>query len=84
MSLTLDLDPRTEAALRAEAERSGVEPEQLAAQLIQERVASAGDRERLTPEEWLRQADAWAESHRDWPVLPDEAYERESFYEGRA
>lgn len=84
MSLTIDLDPKTEAALRAEAERTGVRPEALAAQLIRERVAPSGEAKRLSREEWLRRADAWAESHRDWPVLPAEAYERESFYQDRA
>ena len=34
-------------------------------------------------EEWMKLADEWIASHDDWPDLPDEAYTRESFYEGR-
>ena len=78
MSLTLDLAPGIEAALREEAEREGIEPAQFVTRLIEERVASP--RQRLTPEEWLRKADAWAAGNR-FPVLPDEAYERASFYD---
>jgi len=37
-------------------------------------------RVRLTPEEWLKKADAWTAGNR-WPVLPEEAYERASFYD---
>ena len=82
MSVLIELPPETETTLRAEADRSGVDPGEYVARLIEERMTPLA-RQRLTPEEWLRKADAWAESHRHWPPLPDEAYERESFYEDR-
>jgi hypothetical protein len=38
----------------------------------------------LSAEEWSRQLHSWIYSHpTDTPVLPDEAIDRESIYEGR-
>ena len=79
MSLTLELAPEVEAGLRAEADRTGMDPADFAARLIEEQITPLA-RERLTPEEWLRIADEWAAGNR-WPRLPEAAYERESFYE---
>lgn len=80
MSLTLELAPDVEQALRAEADRTGRKPEDLAAELIRDRYRVLPQRAKLSPEEWIREATAWIDSHREWPVLPDSAYDRESFY----
>lgn len=40
--------------------------------------------ETATPEEWSREFLAWAESHRDLPLLPASAFSREADYEERA
>ena len=34
----------------------------------------------LTPEERIRQMDAFAETNRNLPLLPDEAFDRENLY----
>lgn len=83
MSLTLDLAPEIEAALRDEAERSGRSPEELASEAVSNRFRGLTPRPKLTPEEWVQQATAWIEGHRRWPVLTDSAHERESFYGDR-
>ena len=83
MSVLVELAPEIEATLRAEADRSGVDPGEYAARLIEERLIFASQPAKLGHEEWIRRTRAWAESHRHWPLLPDEAYERESFYEDR-
>ncbi len=40
--------------------------------------------DQLSPEEWVRQFHAWAESHdRTMPLLSDEAISRENIYPDR-
>lgn len=82
MSLSLELAPEVEEALRSEARRRGVKPEELASHWIAE-LASPTAVKSLEHEEWVRRTRAWSESHRHWPTLPDTAMERESFYEDR-
>jgi hypothetical protein len=88
MTLTIDLPPETENRLQQEAAKHGLDPGDYARVLIEQnlppRQTVGGELwYTLTPEEWIRQTREWAESHRDWPILPPEAYERASFYEGR-
>jgi hypothetical protein len=88
MTLTIDLPPDLENRLEQEAGKRGLHPGEYARLLIEENLPhleTVGGElwYTLTPEEWIREFEAWAESHRDWPVLPPEAYERASFYEGR-
>jgi hypothetical protein len=88
MPLTLDLPPALEEALRRESVSHGMDAEDYAVRLIEQHLPVQTDAqqslwERLTPEEWRRRADAWIETHRDWPIPPPEAFERASFYEGR-
>jgi len=85
MTLLLELPPEVEVRLRDAAAREGVGVDVFTRNLIQEHLPPATPTESLwktlTPEEWIRQTRAWAESHADWPELPPEAYERASFYE---
>ena len=83
MSLTLELPPDFEAALRQHAERNGVEPEALIEQAVREHLHPVSAPSKLDHGDWVRRTREWAESHRHWPNLPQEAYERESFYEDR-
>jgi hypothetical protein len=88
MTLTIQLEPETESRLEQEAAKHGVNASEYARLLIErslpsERSATASLWETLAPEEWIRQTREWIDTHRDWPVLPPEAYERASFYEGR-
>lgn len=49
----------------------------------EERLPSAGTQRRISPEEMIRTLDELAERNRGLPVLPPEAFERESIYEDR-
>jgi hypothetical protein len=82
MSLSVELAPDVEDALRKEAEVRGVEPEELARDWIEERVSPL-PAQKPSHQEWVQRTRAWSERHRDWPLLPDEAYERGSFYPDR-
>lgn len=88
MSLTVELPEELAERLKEVASRRGIEPEEYALRLIEQQLPtgrSAPDQtwQTLGPEEWIRRTREWAESHRDWPVLPPEAFERESFYGDR-
>jgi len=84
MALTLDLSEEQEARLRAEAARQGLAAEEYALRLLERGLPASGPGSlwhALSTEEWIRHTREWAESHRDWPVLSDEAMSRESFYD---
>jgi hypothetical protein len=82
MTVTLELPPDVEAAYLAEAQVRGLE----LADVMRERLVAArpsGPDPRESAEEWSRRFNAWVASHSDIKVvLPDEAMERESIYEG--
>ena len=86
MPLTIDLSPEQEAQLETAARQRGVDAAELARQLLAERLpATEGGPGRaaahpLTPQEVIRGLDALAEMNRGLPVLPPEAFERESLY----
>lgn len=49
------------------------------------RRTEGGDEREMSPEEWVKELYAWAESHDpSLPVLSDEAMSRESIYPDRA
>ena len=86
MAITIDLPPELEARLRQEAERQHLPLEGYTLSVLKGCLSSAsgGPLSRTaTPEEWKRITHAFLETHREWPVLPDEAFSRESIYEGR-
>jgi hypothetical protein len=82
MSLTLELPPETEAALRQEAKQVGVGPEELAASIVRERFETPPGRPWVATQEWRNELQAWIDSHDpNIPPLSDYAVSRESFYE---
>ena len=86
MTLTLELSPEREAALKAQAEARGISVQEWLFQLADQLAppASIAHLQRTNPQEWLRQFRAWAESHdRTTPLLSDEAINRESIYPDR-
>jgi hypothetical protein len=89
MTLTIELAPEVENRLREAASQHGLPPEEYALRLIQESLPAAEPTgkplwDTLSPEEWRRAFDEWAQSHdRSTPLLSDEAVSRASFYEGR-
>jgi hypothetical protein len=88
MTLQIQLSPEAESRLEQEAARRGLDTGEYARVLIEQNLAASASGvqplwKSLSPEEWVREFEAWTESHRDLPVLPPEAYERASSYEGR-
>jgi rifampicin phosphotransferase len=88
MTLMIELTPELERELQQIAARHGMSASDYARRLIEQHLPLTPEKrkslwEALTPEEWVRQTRAWAESHRDWPVLPPGADDRATFYEGR-
>jgi hypothetical protein len=89
MTLTLEFPKDVEMALKAEAQAHGVTLEAWVQKIVAEHVRPAGQprslQEELTPGEWVRQFDAWVDSHdRTTPLLSDEAISRESIYPDRS
>jgi hypothetical protein len=91
MTLTLELSPEREAALKAQAQARGISVEEWLLELARQTrpavvrsltVRSLQDE--LTPEEWVRQFNAWIEGHdRTTPPLSDDAISRENIYTDR-
>ncbi|MGD0629360.1 MAG: hypothetical protein ABR987_08400 [Terracidiphilus sp.] len=84
MTILLELDPETEARLKAQAERRGVAPEQYAGEFLREVLPlySPGSG-RLLPGDVERMTDVMTAGAENLPVLPSEVNERESYYEDR-
>ena len=82
MTLTLQLPPEIEIALRERAAAAGKDPEGFTLDALKEKLgppAETGKKE-LSPEEWVREWYAWAASHRRLPFEVDDS--RESIYAG--
>jgi hypothetical protein len=84
MTIRVDLNPESEARLKAEARAKGLPPEKVAEQLLQEalseRPSSPGV---LSIEDFHRMLEAMALGSENLPDLPTEVFSRESFYEDR-
>jgi len=86
MTLTIELSPEREAALRAQARALGLSIEEWLLYLAEQHVPSGSiaHLQKTDPEEWARQFRAWADNHDpNTPVLSDEAMSRESIYPDR-
>ena len=86
MTLTLELSPEREAALKAQAQARGMTVEEWLLELARQArpVAVRSLQDELTAEEWVRQFNAWVEGHdRTVAPLSDEAISRESIYPDR-
>jgi len=84
MTIQLELNPEIEARLVAEASSRGVAVEAYAQELLRGALhISSSRRGHLTPEEAKEMLRQMAEGSEKLPVLPDSAFSRESFYEGR-
>ena len=92
MTVMLNLPPEKEAKLIAAAQAKGLSTDALVREaldrILADATAPAGRprslQDELTPEEWVRQFDAWVDSHdRTAPLLSDEAISRESIYPDR-
>jgi hypothetical protein len=75
--MVVTLDPTLETALKEQANRQGLAPEELALKVLRERLLAAGPPE--PRDEWEREL---LESARPWGVsLPDAALTSEGLYE---
>ena len=82
-TVTVDLPPEKEAALKAKAQAQGLTLEEWLLQIAEQHVppASIAHLQKTDPAEWARRFHAWAESHdRTTPLLSDEAVSREGIY----
>ena len=84
MTIRVELNPETEARLKAEAHAKGLPVETVAEQLLKEALTGRAESHgRLSVEEFHRMLDAMAEGSEKLPDLPTESFSRESFYEDR-
>lgn len=95
MTVMIKLKPEIEKRLAEKAKENGLKIETYLEVFIEEQLGGEieipveGKKkpfyETATTEEWLAEFHKWIESHKDkdYPVLPDEAYSRESIYEDR-
>jgi len=84
MTILLELDPETEARLKAQAVRRGMAPEQYAGEFLRENLPSNSTGIGKLTREGLRSMTKRLQlGSEKRPVLPPEATERASFYEDR-
>jgi hypothetical protein len=87
--MTLTLPPEIEARIKQQAFREGMSMEGwlqhvVERELEQYATPSGSLQDEVSPEEWVRQFRAWAQSHdRTTPLLSDDAISRESIYPDR-
>jgi hypothetical protein len=86
MTVTIKLPPEIEAGLLAQAQAQGLDVSDYIENLVRRQIMSTTSSAsrpayELSSDEWLREFQAWVNSHADnTVVLPDEAMERESIY----
>jgi hypothetical protein len=84
MTILLELDPETEAGLKAQAALQGIELEQYALKVLEEAAASRPNGVgKLTTESLHAMLDRIGEGWENRPQLPTSSFSRESFYEER-
>ena len=91
MTVTIELPPDIEEGLLAQAQAQGLGVSDYVQNLVRGHVLAREDAAmkyrpayELSADEWMRQFEAWTQSHAgNTVVLPDEAMERESIYGDR-
>jgi hypothetical protein len=84
MTIRVELNPETEARLKAEARAKGLPLEKVAEQLLREALSERPSPQgQMSVEEFHRMLAAMAEGSERLPDLPTESFSRESFYEDR-
>ena len=84
MTIRVELNPETEARLKAEARAKGLPLEKVAEQLLKEALTGRSlFQGRMSVEEFHGMLDAMAEGSERLPDLPTGSFSRASFYEGR-
>lgn len=81
MTIQVELDPETESAYKAEAARRGVDPAEVASEVLRShRPEPPTANGNLTVEEFHRMLDELAVGAEKLPDLPTSAFSRESIY----
>ncbi|BDI31513.1 hypothetical protein CCAX7_35640 [Capsulimonas corticalis] len=91
MSLLINA-PAVEQRLAQEAQRHGVPAEDYAVHILSTHLEPLNGAVALlqpyhataTAEEWTQKFDEWVEGHPQHEALPEGAFDRASFYEGRS
>ncbi len=84
MTIQVELDPETEARLKAQAVRRGIAPEQYAGEFLRENLPFyAAGTGILTPEDVDEMSKKLSEGSENMPILTPKANERASYYEDR-
>ena len=81
MSISIELKPDVEERLEQEAAAKGVSVESYVEGLIEQQISQPHQTSHIGTEEIDHILDALAEGSEDRPVLPSEAYTRESIYQ---
>ena len=82
MSISVDLDPETQARLKALADRESISPEQYASEFLRDVLPLyAPGSGSLTRSDFERMSERLSAGSEHLPILPPEATKRESFYE---
>jgi len=83
MTYLLELDPETDARLKAQAVRLGVPPEQYAREFLRNNLPLAAGTNILTTQDLDEFTREFTRGTESLPILPPEADNRESYYEDR-
>lgn len=83
MTLTIELDPSTEARLRAVANQRGLAPEEFAGEFLREHLPFTAGTGILKPGDIEKMTAELTRGSEHVPVLPPEANNREFYYEDR-
>ncbi len=85
MTVTLNLPPNVEQAYLAEAQARGLPLAEIMEETLVAARKPAGVAIQLSPEEWLREYEAWGNRNvrKNLPILSNEALSRDSMYEDR-
>jgi hypothetical protein len=81
MTVTLNLNPETEARVIAQAEAKGMPVEQFLLSVVESVLAPAQNP--LSANERAEAFEAWSAGHRPTTALSDHAVSRDGMYEGR-
>jgi hypothetical protein len=81
MTILVELDPETEARLKAQAVRRGIAPEQYAREFLRENLPYYGmGTGRLSPGDVREMTKVMTAGSEHLPILPPDANERKRFY----
>jgi hypothetical protein len=81
MSIIITIKREAEAELTRQAAAHGVQPEDYAATLLEEAVHTGATAKKLTKDQLDRTLQELAQFSHKIPLLPDEAFTRESLYQ---